>query len=103
MNHETIMIIDAGICPQSFRGTKTGVFVGFSHYPGTEGYLDEIQPDMTTQKTTIGLRTMSNLKAMLANRISFVFNFKGPSLSTDTACSSSGTAFTLAVDQLKMG
>ena len=93
----------SGINPQSIRGTNTGVVVGFSHYPATEGLMDEVQPDWTTQKSTIALRTMSNLKALLPNRISFVFDFKGPSLSTDTACSASGTALTLAVNEMLLG
>ena len=93
----------AGINPQSIRGTNTGVVVGFSHYPTTEGLMDEVQPDWTTHMSMIALRTMSNLKALLPNRISFVFDFKGPSLSTDTACSASGTAFTLAVNEMLLG
>ena len=96
-------IAQTGINPQSMRGTNTGVFVGTSHYPATEGLMDELQPDWTTQKSTIALRTMSNIKSLLPNRISFVFDFKGPSLSTDTACSASCSAFTLAVNEMLLG
>ena len=85
------------------RGTNTGVVVGYSHYPYTEGLMDEVHPDWTTQKSTTALRTMTNLKALLPNRISFVFDFKGPSLTTDTACSASGSAFTLAVNEMLLG
>ena len=88
-----------GINPQSIRGTNTGVVVGFSHYPCTEGLMDEVQPDSKNHMSMIALTTMSNLKALMPNRISFVFDFKGPSLSTDTACSGSGSAFTLAVNE----
>ena len=92
-----------GINPQSIRGTNTGVVVGFSHYPATEGLMDEVQVDSKNQMSKIALATMSNLKALMPNRISFAFDFKGPSLSTDTACSASGSAFTLAVNEMLLG
>lgn len=37
----------------------------------------------------------------IPNRISYFFNFKGPSIAIDTACSSSGTAIHLACESLK--
>ena len=37
---------------------------------------------------------------MTANRLSYYFGFHGPSLATDTACSSSATALYLAVQSL---
>ena len=92
-----------GINPQSIRGTNTGVFVGFSHYPSSEGMMEEVQADRKNQLAELSLTTMSNLKALLPNRISFVFDFKGPLLSTDTACSASGSAFALAVDEMLLG
>ena len=98
-----ILNLILGINPQSIRGTNTGVVVGFSHYPYTEGLLDEMQPDWTTHKANTALRTMSNLKTLLANRISFLFDFHGLSLTTDTACAASASAFTLAVNEMLLG
>ena len=49
------------------------------------------------------LGTMGNFKSMYANRISFAFDFKGPSLITDTACSASLVAFNLAMNDLRLG
>ena len=39
----------------------------------------------------------------IANRISYVFNFQGPSLAVDTACSSSLTAIHLACESINSG
>jgi len=39
----------------------------------------------------------------IANRVSFLFNFQGPSMAVDTACSSSLTAIHLAVEGLLRG
>ena len=42
-------------------------------------------------------------RAMFANRISFTFDFKGPSFATDTACSSSLFAMAQAFEDIKSG
>jgi acyl transferase domain-containing protein/aryl carrier-like protein/NADP-dependent 3-hydroxy acid dehydrogenase YdfG/ubiquinone/menaquinone biosynthesis C-methylase UbiE len=39
----------------------------------------------------------------LANRLSYLFDFTGPSLAADTACSASLTALSMAVDALRAG
>ena len=69
----------------------------------TEGYPEEIQADLRGNKGLNMLTTMGNFKSLFANRISFAFDFKGPSLITDTACSASLTAFNLAMNDLKLG
>src|SRR5207253_3624803 len=40
---------------------------------------------------------------MLANRLSYCFDFRGPSMSIDTACSGSLVAFHLACQALRQG
>lgn len=45
----------------------------------------------------------SSAGTMFANRVSYFFNLKGPSLSIDTACSSALTALHLAVESITRG
>ena len=77
--------------------------MGVSHYALTDGYPDYLHPDSLFNITKTSASTMANLKALYANRISFAFDFKGPSLITDTACSASLTAFNLAINDLLLG
>ncbi len=70
---------DAGMAPRSQAGSETGVFVGISaaDYANLEGGW----PD--AYSNTGGAFSIA------ANRISYVFDFHGPSVAMDTACSSS--------------
>ena len=53
--------------------------------------------------TDVLLWTAGSQKCLYANRVSFVFDFKGPSMIIDTACSSSLVAFNTAVNDLRLG
>lgn len=79
---------DAGLVPQKLSGSTTGVFVGIA---GSDYYKM-----MAAARTTNGYAVTGNLSSVAANRISYVFNFTGPSLSINTACSSSLVAVHLA-------
>ncbi len=72
----------AGLSIDSLAGSQTGVFVGVS---GNEyAHLQS-----TCQHGPNIYRATGNSLAVIANRMSFLFDFQGPSWAVDTACSSS--------------
>ncbi|HEY8687351.1 MAG TPA: beta-ketoacyl synthase N-terminal-like domain-containing protein [Chloroflexota bacterium] len=82
----------AGIAPDSVKGSDTGVFVGIS----TSDYYKQMTGAPARGAT--GIAT-----SMAANRVSYVFDLRGPSLAIDTACSSSLVAVDLACSALRSG
>ncbi|KZC13477.1 PREDICTED: fatty acid synthase [Dufourea novaeangliae] len=89
-------IVDAGINPQEIRGSKTGVYIGVSTSESNEKWSDD--PDEVTGYALIGC-----CRAMFPNRISFAFDFTGPSYAVDTACSSSMFAMHQAISAIRSG
>ena len=80
---------DAGCPPAALAGTNVGVFVGIS----SSDYSDLQQ----RSRYDIDAYTNSgNAASIAANRISYVFDWRGPSVAVDTACSSSLVALDLA-------
>jgi acyl transferase domain-containing protein/NADPH:quinone reductase-like Zn-dependent oxidoreductase/NAD(P)-dependent dehydrogenase (short-subunit alcohol dehydrogenase family)/acyl carrier protein len=73
---------DAGIPPSKFSGNATGVYIGASAID----YSDLRLGDPAGADSFF--MTGSTL-SILANRISYIFDLRGPSLAVDTACSSS--------------
>lgn len=55
------------------------------------------------QFTATHYAATGNALTMFANRVSYFFNWMGPSITIDTACSSSLTALHLAVQSLRRG
>lgn len=94
LTHEAI--IDAGINPRELRGSRIGVYVGMSDSEMKEYYLAD--PDRVN-----GYGLLGSHFAMFANRISFAFDFRGPSYTIDTSCSSSLCAMSRAFDDLNAG
>jgi len=92
--HEALY--DARIPLESLRGKRVGVFVG----AGIAEYMAMQfgDPDHITPYTMTG-----NSLAVMANRISFMLDIKGPSMTVDTACSASSTAFGLATRAIDSG
>jgi acyl transferase domain-containing protein len=98
-----VYIIFEGISPQSIRGSKTGVYIGNSTLGMPDGIPEEIQKDLRVSRAEAVLTFPGNAKSIYANRVSFVLNFKGPSMVIDTACSSSMAALDIAITDLRLG
>ncbi|XP_066991032.2 fatty acid synthase [Anabrus simplex] len=87
-------ILDAGVNPLTLRGTKVGVFVAVC-ISDTDGFW-AANPHLFNKWGCFG-----SIRALLANRISYVLDFTGPSLTLDTACSSSLYAMEAAMNAFK--
>ncbi|MEX2231038.1 MAG: type I polyketide synthase, partial [Cyclobacteriaceae bacterium] len=87
---------DAGQIKENLAGTKTGVFIGISLNEYSQ--LQFGDPLMITSHSGTG-----SALSIAANRISYFFNFHGPSMAIDTACSSSLSAVHLACQSIRSG
>src|ERR1700758_3937435 len=85
---------DAGIPPSKMSGSPTGVYIGAS----TTDYSDLRIGDPAGADSYF--MTGSTL-SILANRISYIFDLRGPSLAVDTACSSSLVALHHACEAIR--
>ncbi|MCF8531924.1 MAG: SDR family NAD(P)-dependent oxidoreductase [Reyranella sp.] len=86
----------AGIRPSSLAGSDTGVYVGASSVDhATRLFAD---PSMADVHMMTG-----NSLSIMANRISYTLDVRGPSIALDTACSSSLVALSLAADAIRNG
>ncbi|VVC37697.1 Acyl transferase/acyl hydrolase/lysophospholipase,Acyl transferase,GroES- [Cinara cedri] len=94
VTHEAI--VDAGLNPTEIRGTKTGVYVGMMTTESADFH------ERTPEKLS-GYETIGAIRSMLANRLSFQFDFKGPSVAIDTACSSALFCLHDAITAIKAG
>ncbi len=87
---------DAGQVPDRLAGTRAGVFVGIS--TNDYGAIRQGHPQLIDAYSGTG-----NALSIAANRLSYVFDFRGPSMAIDTACSSSLVAVDLACRSLRGG
>ena len=91
-------IEDSGRPPESLANTRTGVFVGVFAQDQMMSAFSEMERELLGPHSGVGA-SMS----IVANRVSFWFDFKGPSLGLDTACSSSLVATHLGCQSLWSG
>ena len=87
---------NAGLPMSLVAGTRTGVYVG--------GKVSEHRPHVERDKHNLPMYELTgNAESLLANRMSYVFDLRGPSMSIDTACLSSLAALDTAFQALQTG
>ncbi|MBI2699924.1 MAG: type I polyketide synthase [Mycobacterium sp.] len=86
----------ARIPASSLRGEAVGVYVGVSN--NDYGFLAISDPTVAHPYAITG-----NSGAIIPNRVSYFFDFRGPSVMVDTACSSSLVAIHQGVQALRNG
>lgn len=89
---------DAGITEERLRGSDTGVFIGAFN-------LDNLLLQLGRDNVeTISASTAASVTmTMLSNRLSYTFDLTGPSVTMDTACSSSMVAIHYACQSIING
>ncbi|MFM2061665.1 MAG: hypothetical protein RLZZ507_1335 [Cyanobacteriota bacterium] len=85
---------DAGYSPLDLSGSPVGVFLGVCNHD-----YDQLQ--YQDEKLIEGHTATGTYTTIIANRISYFFNFHGPSVPVDTACSSSLVAIHQAINSIK--
>lgn len=96
MEHAYECVLDAGINPESLRGSRTAVIVG--------ACFAESEKHWFYDKVVDGISVLLTCtRSMLAHRISSFMDLRGPSISLDTACSSSLYAVDLGFSLMRSG
>ncbi len=85
----------AGIAPERWMGSETGVFVGlmYQEYSMLAGGLEDLDGYVGT----------GSAASVASGRLSYLLGLTGPSLTVDTACSSSLVTVHLACQALRRG
>lgn len=89
-------IEDSGHAPSALRGSPTGVFIGVCNDDYRE-LIDRHAHQVEAQTST------GTYFSIIPNRLSYWFDWHGPSLAIDTACSSSLVALHQAVQAIHNG
>jgi acyl transferase domain-containing protein/SAM-dependent methyltransferase/acyl carrier protein len=89
---------DAAIAPAALAGSRTGVFAGVSFNDYAQ--LREQAADPARLDAYAGTGKVASI---VANRLSYCLDLRGPSVALDTGCSSSLVAVHLACQSLRAG
>ncbi|CAM3960092.1 beta-ketoacyl synthase N-terminal-like domain-containing protein [Pseudoalteromonas byunsanensis] len=87
---------NAGMPIESIRGANAGVFVGVMNKDHSDLMVNQLSNDQILAQMNTG-----NHESVLSGRLSYFFDFKGPSLTLNTACSSSLLTVHLACQSLR--
>ncbi|MBN0048517.1 polyketide synthase, partial [Streptomyces actuosus] len=88
---------DSHVVPAHLAGASTGVFIGAAH-DDYATLAHALEPGSVTSTSFTGTH-----RALIANRISYLLGLRGPSISLDSAQSSSLVAVHLACESLRSG
>lgn len=88
-------IEDAGCAPGSLRQSRTGVYVASED--------NEYLRHLTSAGVDLGINGLNHHPSMLANRLSYFFDLRGPSEIVNTMCASAAVALHRAVTALRGG
>lgn len=86
----------AGVKPSSMRGSDCGVFLGIASVEQAYRLVEDMASIDAATAT-------GNTISIAANRLSFFYDLRGPSMAIDTACSSSLVAFHQACQAIANG
>ncbi|MFD3478745.1 amino acid adenylation domain-containing protein [Streptomyces sp. NPDC058695] len=86
----------AGLAPDTLAGTPVGVYAAACSYDYREQLVERAA-------SADGYATTGTFPAFLANRVSHLYDFTGPSITVDTACSGALTALALAQAAVRSG
>lgn len=89
---------NAGLRADMLRGTRTGLFLGYEYAE----YEHHLRRNLHRIPNAPALSSSSPIY-YLANRISFLYDFKGPSEVVNASCASSGLAIHRACQSLAQG
>ncbi len=84
---------DAGYAPLSLKGSATGMFVG----------AEENEYIRLPEWTGAGVTSIANAPSMIANQISYFFDWRGPSEYSNSMCAGGAVALHRAVVALRGG
>lgn len=87
---------NAGVLPSGVRGSDCGVYIGIS----TSDNVSRMADDLAVIDANSGT---GNASSIAANRLSYFFDLRGPSMAIDTACSSTLVAFHQACRSISSG
>ncbi len=90
-------IEDAGYGGKKLVGSRTGVYLGSEGGSEYKKFISEIEP------SSLSMAVPGNVASVIASRISYLLDLKGPSMIIDTACSSSLVAVHVACQAIRNG
>ncbi|MEK8127213.1 SDR family NAD(P)-dependent oxidoreductase [Paenibacillus filicis] len=90
-------IEDAGYGGQQLVGSRTGVFVGYGSETDYKRWVSAVDPKL------LSVALAGNTRPIIASRLSYLLDLRGPSLIVDTTCSSSLLALHLACRSIREG